>query len=121
MTYEDRIKELRKGYKKNRLKRDIGYRNLLRCRRRLNNAVKGKSKSKETTELIGCTIDELLLHLENQFTEGMTWDNYGDWHIDHIISCASFNFELEEEQKQCFHYSNLQPLWAEDNINKGKY
>jgi len=78
-------------------------------------------KSKSTLELLGCTIDEVRLHLESQFQEGMTWDNHGvhGWHIDHIRPCASFDLTDPEQQKQCFHYTNLQPLWAIDNIRKG--
>ena len=73
-----------------------------------------------TMELTDCSIPELMKHLEKQFKEGMTWDNYGfrGWHIDHIRPCASFDLTLEEEQKACFHYSNLQPLWAEENLHK---
>jgi len=59
---------------------------------------------------------------------GMTWDNHGtgkngkgmkEWHIDHIIPCCKFNLSKDEEQRKCFHYSNLQPLWASDNMKKG--
>ena len=49
----------------------------------------------------------------------MSWGNYGKWHVDHIRPCASFNLVNEEEQKKCFHYTNLQPLWAKDNLSKG--
>jgi hypothetical protein len=56
--------------------------------------------------------------LEKQFTKGMNWKNYGKWHIDHIKPCASFDLSLEHEQKLCFHFTNLQPLWAKDNIRK---
>ena len=49
----------------------------------------------------------------------MSWDNQGEWHIDHIIPCASFDLTNEEEQEKCFHYTNLQPLWAIDNMVKG--
>lgn len=70
-------------------------------------------------ELIGCDIDYLWKHLIAQFTEGMKVENYGEWHMDHIKPCASFNLEDEEQQRECFHYSNLQPLWAEDNLSKG--
>ena len=49
----------------------------------------------------------------------MSWDNYGDWHIDHIRPCCSFDLSKIEEQEKCFHYSNLQPLWAEENMTKG--
>lgn len=76
-------------------------------------------KSASTLELLGCTIEHAREHLEKQFTEGMTWDNHGEWHIDHIIPCASFDLSDPEQQKKCFHYTNLQPLWAKDNLIKG--
>ena len=76
-------------------------------------------KHGNTMELVGCTTDFLVSYLETKFTEGMTLENYGKWHIDHIIPCASFNLEEPEEQKRCFHWTNLQPLWAADNIRKG--
>jgi hypothetical protein len=68
--------------------------------------------------LIGCSMDELKIHLSSMFKEGMSWDNYGKWHIDHIKPCASFNLSDPAQQKECFHYSNLQPLWAIENIKK---
>lgn len=70
--------------------------------------------------LIGCEIDYLLYHIQEQFNPGMTWDNYGDWHIDHIKPCANFDLSKPEEQRKCFNYTNLQPLWAEENLIKGK-
>ena len=70
-------------------------------------------------ELSGCSKEELYTFLEAEFSEGMTWENYGKWHVDHIRPCASFNLEDVEEQKKCFHWTNLQPLWAVDNIRKG--
>lgn len=78
------------------------------------------AKSKKTMELLGCSIDELKIHLESKFQEGMNWENYGlkGWHIDHIIPCAFFDLTKEEEQRKCFHYTNLQPLWWIDNIKK---
>jgi hypothetical protein len=81
----------------------------------------GARKTQPTTDLIGCTIEELRQHLQAQFTDGMNWDNYGrtGWHIDHIRPCASFDLTDPEQQRQCFHYTNLQPLWAADNIRKG--
>lgn len=70
-------------------------------------------------ELTGCSKDDLYSHLESKFTEGMNWDNYGKWHIDHIKPCVSFDLTDTEEQKKCFHWTNLQPLWAIDNMRKG--
>lgn len=74
----------------------------------------------KTEQLLGCKISELRDHLEKQFDKKMTWDNYGfrGWHIDHIIPCAKFNLTKEEDQKKCFHYTNLQPLWWQDNLRK---
>jgi hypothetical protein len=78
-------------------------------------------KTQSMIELIGCTITELRQHLEAQFADGMTWENYGKygWHIDHIRPCASFDLSDPNQQSQCFHYTNMQPLWAIDNIRKG--
>jgi hypothetical protein len=78
------------------------------------------SKSLSSAKLLGCSIAEVRAHLESQFTDGMTWENHGlhGWHIDHIRPCNSFDLTLDEEQRKCFHYSNLQPLWAEDNLRK---
>lgn len=90
------------------------------CRNRIRNAIKMGYKSKKSLSLTGCANwNELKTYIESKFLDGMTWENYGEWHIDHIIPCASFDLTVEEEQKKCFHYSNLQPLWAIDNIKKG--
>lgn len=104
-----------------RRKTDIGFRITCNLRRRLNNALYGKNKSKRTLELLGCDIPGLKLHLSKNFSPGMSWNNYGEWHIDHIIPCSAFDLTMAEQQEQCFHYSNLQPLWAKDNLKKSKY
>jgi len=57
--------------------------------------------------------------MEGLFKPGMTWENYGEWQVDHKIPCVNFDLAKESEQYRCFHYSNLQPLWAEDNLRKG--
>ena len=92
-------------------------------RTRLLSALKGKTKSKRTLELLGCSIDFLRKHLEKQFKRGMTWDNHSvhGWHIDHIKPCAKFDLSKPEEQAKCFNYTNLQPLWAKNNLKKNKY
>jgi hypothetical protein len=74
--------------------------------------------------LLGCTPDELMNYLEDRFVGGMTWENYGlkGWHIDHIRPCSSFDLTKEDQQRECFHFTNLQPLWAKDNLRKsGSY
>ena len=88
----------------------------LRCRMYL--AFKAKSWNKEGSQkLLGCTFKVAHKHLERQFIKGMSWENYGEWHIDHIIPLSSA--ETEEELKELCHYTNLQPLWASENISKG--
>jgi hypothetical protein len=109
-----------KQYKSNRQKTDIKFKMSCYLRTRIYIAIKGQTKSLSTMFLIGCDIDYLMYHLQCQFKEGMTWDNYGKWHIDHIKPCASFDLSKHEEQLKCFHYSNLQPLWAKENLHKWK-
>ena len=84
--------------------------------------VGGKKQSK-TFELLGYSVEDLKKHLESQFKDGMSWSNHGKfgWHIDHILPCASFDLTNPEEQKKCFHYSNLQPLWWNENLAKSKH
>jgi len=119
---KDEIKKRVTQYHYKKIKEDVGYRLLQRCRKRLYEAVKGNIKSARTKELIGCSVENLMHHLESQFTEGMNWDNYGKWHVDHIKPCSEFNFSKEEQQRECFHYTNLQPLWAKDNhLKSNKY
>jgi hypothetical protein len=123
-----------KGYykrleiKQNRLKRyetDINYKILLNLRSRMSNVVKsfgsGK-KAHKTIELLGCTILELKMYLESLWREGMSWENYAKdgWHIDHIKPCNTFDLTDQGQQKQCFHYTNLRPLWAKDNLSRPK-
>jgi len=104
-----------------RRKTNIGFKLTKNLRDRIYIALKKNIKSKKTLELLGCSVEDLKKHLQEQFTDGMTWQNHGlhGWHIDHIKPCASFDLSKEEEQSKCFHYTNLQPLWAEDNWNKG--
>lgn len=76
-------------------------------------------KAAKTEELLGCTVAEARDHIEGLFQEGMSWEDRGSFHIDHIKPCASFDLSKESEQRACMHYTNLQPLWAADNIRKG--
>lgn len=80
------------------------------------------AKSARTLDLLGCSVDYLRQHLESKFLEGMTWENYGKgagkWSMDHIKPCAAFDLTDSEQQKVCFHFSNMQPLWDLDNIRK---
>jgi len=109
------------AYARQRRKVDVDFRLrcVLRCRLRL--ALKGLTKSARTMDMLGCSTIELKKHLESKWSEGMTWETYGGrsgWQIDHIIPCAAFDLSKPEEQGKCFHYTNLQPLWADENRQK---
>jgi len=103
-----------------RYKNNLNYKLKRIFSERVRGAIKKQStiKSHKSNELLGCTIEEVKIHLESQFTEGMSWENHGEWHIDHIKPCACFDLTDPEQQKECFHYTNLQPLWAKDNLSK---
>lgn len=121
---EYRRKNLKK-LNKQRLEKyhtDINFKIRHNLRTRLNNALRAQKtkKSKSSLAFLGCSIEQVRKHLESQFQEGMTWENHATdgWHIDHIIPCVSFDLTKEEEIKKCFHYTNLKPLWAEENLSK---
>lgn len=116
--YQRKKKEIR-DRNRDRRKQNPIVRLVKRLRTRIWFALKHNKKVESTIELLGCSTDELKLHLQNQFTDNMNWNNYGKWHVDHIIPCAKFDLTKLEEQKKCFHYHNLQPLWAIDNLRKG--
>ena len=129
-THQKQIKEQNRNYEKNhkverreqevnRRRTDINFRILGILRRRLWNALKGNCKSARTVQLLGCSIEFLKDYLTKKFTTGMSFDNYGKWHIDHVNPCASFDLSKPCEQQKCFHYTNLQPLWANENQSKG--
>ncbi len=86
----------------------------------MNKNGKRNKRGRHWESLVGYTIEELCLHLELLFVDGMTWDNYGKWHIDHIIPQSYFKFNSPDdvEFKMCWRLENLQPLWARDNIGK---
>lgn len=107
------------SYFKNLRKTNINYKISQNLRNRIGHVLKGNPKLETTMKLAGCSIEQLKKHLENKFTKGMSWNNYGKWHIDHIKPCVLFSLSKASEQKKCFHYTNLQPLWAKDNFSKG--
>jgi len=120
-------KEHSRIYYKNRRKEDINYRILTYLRTRIRVVLKKNKKSAKTKKLVGCSLEKLKRHLENQFKKGMAWKNHGrgwngkgkiEWHIDHIKPCCKFNLSKVSEQQKCFYYKNLQPLWAEENQKK---
>lgn len=113
-THEEHMARKRK-YMRKRYQYDPSFRLLDKLRSRVQKALKGNSKSAATQELLGICVDECRQYIEAQFTEAMTWQNI---HVDHIMPCASFNLTDPEQQRQCFHYTNLQPLLAKENREK---
>jgi hypothetical protein len=107
-------------YAANKLKTDPSFRLKANLRRRTLYALKGKDKSANTMKLLGVkNIEFVWKHLEKSFKPGMTRENHGKWHVDHIKPCSSFDLTKASEQRECFHYTNLQPLWASENLAKG--
>ena len=113
--YSDKGKQFIKKYNSRpqiKLARNLRTRVYLSLKRQ------GGIKSKKTMDLVGCDINYLRKHLEEKFEPLMSWDNYGKWHVDHIIPVTKFDLTDPEQQKICFHYTNLQPLWGSENIRK---
>ena len=113
-----KINKRQSAYTKYRCDTDPLYKLTKNTRKMVSRYMLGE-KSKRTQEIVGCTFEELKIYIENQFTEGMSWDNYGidGWHVDHIKPLAVAN--SQEEIISLNHYTNLQPLWALDNLKKG--
>lgn len=106
-------------YKKKRLKEDVCFALSERIRDRFNKAFKRGYRGGIAVRNLGCSIVELRSHLEMQFQPGMSWENYGTWHIDHIVPLCSFDLTDDRQVQKACHYTNLQPLWAADNLRKG--
>lgn len=107
-------------HSKNRKKIDIQYRITTNLRSRIWKAIKINLKSGSAVRDLGCTIPELKFYLEGQFQDGMTWANWSmeGWHIDHKIPLTFFDLTNRAQFLQAAHYTNLQPMWAKDNIKK---
>ena len=114
-------------YSNERRATDPEYKLLDNIRRRIRSALERELavKSNKSVELLGCSMSEFVLHLEQNFEPGMTWDNYGSstdgsrkWNVDHCLPCAMFCMLVPAEQRRCFHYTNQQPMWANENLEK---
>jgi len=105
-------------WKKNKLKTDIQFRLRETIRARITSAIKSGAKSGSALKLLGCSIEEFKLHIEKQFKPGMTWDNWklDGWHIDHIKPIKNFDLSDKKQLAEVCHYTNMRPLWAEDNL-----
>ena len=103
-----------------RFNTDLNYRLRMLLRGRIRSVMKTKNakKNSQIYKLLGCSLEYFKKHMENQFSSGMSWSNIGKWHIDHIYPLSKFDLTKLEEQKKAFHYSNMQPLWAKDNLQK---
>lgn len=119
-THIKQIRKRKRLYKHKRIHNDIDYRLKSLITNKVRQTINGNKKYNHSIELLGCSIKDVREHLESQFTKGMTWDNWGvkGWHIDHIIPISSFDFTKKEDQYRCFHYTNLRPLWWNENIKK---
>lgn len=115
---KEAVKEWRNQYESKR-KQDPLYKLICRTRSMISRVIKqwGFKKSSRTHQILGCSFEEFKIHIESQFTDGMSWDNYGEWHYDHKtpVSWAL----TQEEIIALNHYTNFQPLWAKDNLSKG--
>lgn len=112
-------RKLRAQYEREVLSKRPEYKMRQALRKRLKLALKSNKTSLKTLQILGCTMSFFKTYLESKFTEGMTWDNHGEWHLDHIKPLASFDLTKDSEILKAGHYSNIQPLWAIDNLKKG--
>lgn len=118
--YKNLNKDKIRKYEFEKYHNDINFRLSVILRRRLRDALKNNSKKVSAVKSLGCSIQEFKSYLESKFQLGMTWENYGyeGWHIDHIIPLANFDLTNKMECEKACHYTNLQPLWAEENFRK---
>lgn len=121
---KDIIKKRNYAYKKRRIATDPLFKLICNLRRRLSLAVTSSNcyKQDKTLNLIGCSPQRLKQYIESKFQDGMNWNNYGYgiecWHLDHIKPCAAFDLSTKAGQLACFNYTNLQPLWHQENLRK---
>jgi membrane-associated HD superfamily phosphohydrolase len=119
----DKIREVKRNYERTRKSKYPLYKLINNFRTAIYQVLKENNiqKNGHYFDILQYTPDELIFHLENQFKDGMTWDNYGEWHVDHIKAIASYNIQEigDSEFMECWSLENLQPLWGEENIRKG--
>jgi len=118
----DKIREVKRNYERNRKANDPLYKLVDNFRTAIYTVLKENNMNKygHYFEILQYSPEELAIHLENQFTEDMTWENYGEWHVDHRLPITSFNFQEigDNEFMRCWSLDNLQPMWADENIRK---
>ena len=118
----DKIRKIKRDYERTRKANDPLYKLVANFRTAIYTVLKENNMDKygHYFEILQYSPEELSTHLENQFTEGMTWENYGEWHVDHKLPITSFNFQEigDNEFMKCWGLDNLQPMWADENIRK---
>jgi hypothetical protein len=118
----DNIRKTKRDYERNRKSRDPAYKLIANFRTAIYQVLKENNvvKNKHYFDILKYTPEELISHLEKQFTDSMTWENYGEWHVDHRIPISSFNFESVDDDSfiKCWSLDNLQPMWGVENIKK---
>ena len=115
LRWNQRNPSYKTDYKRKRRRENINVRLASNLRRRMHSAVKSGSAVRD----LGCSLNTFKLYIENQFEDGMLWDNYGNWHLDHVLPLASFDLSNRQQFLEATHYLNYQPLWAFDNKQKG--
>ena len=118
----DKIREIKRNYEKTRKHNDPLYKLINNFRTAIYQVLKENNlqKNGHYFEILKYSPEDLIVHLENQFKDGMNWDNYGEWHVDHILAISRHNIQKigDEEFMKCWSLGNLQPMWGEDNIRK---
>lgn len=113
----------KREYMRKRRNEDSVFRIVSAMRSRLYSILRKRALGKNcsTMDLVGCSVDFLRSYLESKFVTGMTWEKYGKygWHVDHVVPLSSFDLADMEQRRVAFHFTNLQPLWASDNLRKG--
>lgn len=112
------LRQQRRIYERERSRNDPQFYLGILLRARLRKVLKSNAKVGSAVRDLGCSVDQLKFYLEGKFRDGMTWKNHGKWHIDHIIPLSFFDLTQRAQLLQAVHYTNLQPLWAEENLAK---
>lgn len=106
------------NYERKRTKEDPVYKLSKRIRTRLRNALKNNTKNGSAVRDLGCSLDYFKEYIESKFQLGMSWENHGKWHLDHIVPLIVFDLTERSQALKACHYTNYQPLWASDNLIK---
>jgi hypothetical protein len=120
LNNKERRAATRRAYQAERERTDLNYKIKKLLRTRLYHSIKGESRKGSAVSDLGCTIEQLKTYIESKFAPGMGWSNWSTngWHLDHVRPLSSFDLTDQEQLKKACHYTNLQPLWASDNLKK---